>query len=216
MRHRLTTWLSRKRSWRHWLAIFLVGSGLVGVLIMCVLAAIIIYYGSMDRARAADVIIVLGAGDVGTARRAEHAAALYWQGYAPYVLCTGINIAGDSVETEANWCAKTLRQHGVPDSAIVLEERSLSTEENAIESAAIMQAREWTSAVIVSDDFHLFRAKWLFEEHGIRAYPSPAQITTNTGITDSEKTIAVLREAAAVIWQVGKSLLGLPYTHVGA
>jgi uncharacterized SAM-binding protein YcdF (DUF218 family) len=107
-----------------------------------------------------------------------------------------------------------VEQHGVPASAIVLEERSLSTEENAIESAAIMRARGWSSAVIVSDDFHLFRAHWLFEQQGVRAYMSPAQITSDDGIGDREKALAVLREVAALIWQVGKSLLGLPYTHV--
>ncbi|MBN1566040.1 MAG: YdcF family protein [Anaerolineae bacterium] len=205
--------------WRRWLLVAVVGSGVLGAVIVGGLAAIIVVYGQMDHAREADVIIVLGAGEVGTARRAEHAASLYQQGYAPYVLCTGVHVATGTVQTamkltEAEWCAKTVQQHGVPAGAIVMEEHSLSTEENAIESAAIMRARHWSSAVIVSDDFHLFRAKWLFEQQGVRVYPSPAQITTNAGITDQEKAIAVLREVAALVWQVGKSLLGLSYTHV--
>jgi uncharacterized SAM-binding protein YcdF (DUF218 family) len=201
-------------NWRRWLVLFLSGSGLAGLLVVAVLSVIIMTYGSRDQAREADVIIVLGAGDTGTTRRATHAAMLYQQGYAAHVLCTGITIAGDSAHTEANWCAQILQQHGVPDNAILLEEHSLSTEENAIESAVIMRTRGWSSAVIVTDDFHLFRANWLFEQRGVRAYPSPAQITTNAGIGDREKAIAVLREVAALIWQVGKTLLGLSQTHV--
>ena len=201
-------------SWRRWMAILIAVFGLAGALVVSVLAAIIIIYGNTDRAQEADVIIVLGAGDTGTTRRAEHAAALYRQGYAPYALCTGSTTAGDSTFTEAEWCALILQQHGVPASAIVLEERSLSTEENAIESAAVMRARGWSSAVIVSDDFHLFRANWLFGQQGMHVYPSPAQITSNARIGDREKAIAVLREVAALIWQVGKSLLGLSDTHV--
>jgi uncharacterized SAM-binding protein YcdF (DUF218 family) len=200
--------------WRRWLVILFVITGLAGMLLVSVLAVIIIRYGQTDRTRESDVIIVLGAGNIGTARRAEHAAALYRQGFAPYVLCTGIRSAGDSTYSEAEWCARVAQQHGVPAPALVLEEHSRSTEENAIESAAVMRAHGWSSAIIVSDDFHLFRANWLFERQGVRVYPSPAQITSNAGIGDREKAIAVLREVAALIWQVGKSLLELPYTYI--
>ncbi len=199
---------------RRWLVIFVVGSGLAGVLVVSVLTIIVIRYGRIDRARVSDVIIVLGAGDSGTTRRAEHAAALYRLGIAPYVLCTGSTPAGDSAYSEAEWCALIAQQHGVPASALVLEERSRSTEENAIESAAVMQSRGWSSAVIVSDDFHLFRAQWLFGRHGVRTYPSPAQITSDDGIEDREKAIAVLREVAALIWQAANSWLGLPVAGV--
>ena len=72
------------------------------VIALGALAVTIVRYGATDRARPADVIIVLGGGDVGTARRAEHAAALYHAGYAPHVLCTGgYSAAGADIEAGA-------------------------------------------------------------------------------------------------------------------
>jgi len=198
---------------RRWLirgALALICAGIVTV---CALAALIVHYGAKDRARPADVIIVLGGGEIGTTRRAEHAATLYAQGYAPYLLCTGNIVQGEPF-SEAERCARVAQAHGIPADVIALDEISLSTEENAIESAAIMRAHGWQDAIIVSDDFHLWRAVWLFRDKGIRAWASPAQATAGP-LPVYETVRAVLREVAATGWYVGKSLLGLPYTRVG-
>jgi uncharacterized SAM-binding protein YcdF (DUF218 family) len=202
------------RVWRRWLWRALLLLLALGIMSVGGLALIIVRYGAADRARPADVIIVLGGGATGTDRRARHAAALYAQGYAPYVLCAGNLPVIDAPYNEAQWCAQVAQQHGVPAAAIVLEERSRSTEENAIEAAAIMSARGWQDAILVSDDFHLFRAMILFRAHHTRVWPSPAQATTEGGLTLREESLAVLREIAALGWHAGKSLLGLPYTHV--
>jgi uncharacterized SAM-binding protein YcdF (DUF218 family) len=199
----------RRRRWRRWLVrgVLITGWGLVGV--FAVLVIVIVRYGRQDRARPADVIIVLGGGDVGTARRTEHAVALYDRGYAPYLLCSG---AGGAIN-EARYCAALATAAGVPAEAIILEERSRSTEENAIECGRIMAAQGWTQAVLVSDDFHLWRAHWLFEQHGVRVWPSPAQITSggNSWLGQSHDLV---REVAATGWHVLKSVLGLPHTNL--
>jgi len=183
------------------------------LIVLLVLVVVIVRYGKHDRVQAADVIIVLGGGEDGTIRRAEHGAALYAVGYAPFMICTG-GVGEDDI-SEAERCAQRLIALGVPESAIVLEEESLSTEENAIESRAIMDRQGWQSAVLVSDDFHLWRAHWLYREQDITVYPSPAQKTTGS-LPVLESTYSVLRELAAVGWHVGKSVLGLPYTHTAA
>jgi uncharacterized SAM-binding protein YcdF (DUF218 family) len=199
--------------WRRGItAIILIGIG-AGTVILYALGAVIMHYGAVDRARPADVIIVLGGGEIGTTRRTIHAAALYRQGYAPFVLCTG-NTAPNEPISEADRCAEVALQHGVSEAAFVTDEISRSTEENAIQSAAIMRAHGWRDAVLVSDDYHLWRAKWLFEEEGITTWPSPAQVTTGS-LPVSDLYYSLLREEAAVGWQVGKTLLGLPYTRVG-
>jgi vancomycin permeability regulator SanA len=66
-----------------------IGIVLIGVLI------IVDQYEYVDQTRPADVIVILGAqvmsnGQPGAslARRAAHAASLYRQGYADYVLCS--------------------------------------------------------------------------------------------------------------------------------
>lgn len=186
--------------------------GAGGLLSLIGLAIIIVRYGTADRARAADVIIVLGGGEMGTTRRTLHAVSLFRQGYAPAILCSGAYGAGEPI-SEGERCAQIARREGVPDQAIVVDERSRSTEENAIESAAIMRARGWTSAVLVTDDFHLWRATWLFTEYHIPVWPSPAQRTTPP-LDASEKTWGVAREVLATGWHTVKSLLGLPQTSL--
>jgi uncharacterized SAM-binding protein YcdF (DUF218 family) len=170
-------------------------------------------YGAVDRARQAEVIIVLGGGPEGTTRRTIHAAALYRAGYAPVVLCAG-GYAPAGAVSEGARCAQVAVQHGVPPQAIVVEERSLSTEENAIQAAVLLRARGWTEAVLVSDDFHLWRARWMFAREGIRAWTSPAQATTGA-LALREEGAGVGREVAAAGWFVVKTVTGLDMTRVG-
>jgi uncharacterized SAM-binding protein YcdF (DUF218 family) len=201
-------------AWRRWLLRLFLAGMVLSLLIVGALAVVILRYGSVDRARPADVIIVLGGGVDGTTRRTLHAAALYAQGYAPYLLCSGATVPGEPI-TEAERCGQVAQAHGVPPNAIVLDEISGSTEENAIQSAAIMHARGWRDAVLVSDDTHLWRAHWLFERKGLRVWTSPAQVTSGPQ-TRAETLRALFHEMAGTGWYVGKSLLGLPYTRFGS
>jgi len=200
--------------WRRWLLRLVLAGMALSLLTVGVLAVVILRYGSVDRARPADVIIVLGGGEAGTTRRTLHAAALYAQGYAPHLLCSGATVPGEPI-TEAARCAQVALAHGVPASAIVLDEISGSTEENAIQAAAILRARGWREAVLVSDETHLWRAHWLFARKGVRVWPSPAQITTGPQ-SRAETLRALFHEIAGTGWYVGKSLLGLPYTRFGS
>jgi uncharacterized SAM-binding protein YcdF (DUF218 family) len=173
-------------------------------------------YGQQDRAHPADVIVVLGSrvysgGVAGPAltRRAEHAAALYRQGFAPYVLCSGG--LGASPPTEAEAACGLAEQLGVPASAIVLETQAHSTEENALYTAAIARARGWSSLLIVSDGYHLLRATLLFRQTGLTVYASPAQLTAGP-MNPIERAARESREWAALGWYWGKTLLGLQVT----
>src|SRR5262249_50391531 len=148
---------------------------------VCVLALVIEAYGRIDRVQKADVIIVLGAGvqrdnTPGTAmrRRVSHAAELWKAGYAPRIICSG-GKPGYQTRAESDACAELLiRDAGIPESAVIQEDQSRSTEENALYSHHIMQANGWQTAIVVSDDFHLFRARHLFLNEGVMIYTSPA------------------------------------------
>lgn len=194
---------------RGWLLRGLLAGGVCMLIGGGVLAAVIARFGLRDRARVADVIIVLGGGPVGTERRAAHGAALYHQGYAPYVLCSG---GGLHDEYEADRCFRVALEQGVPLRALIRETISLSTEENAREVAPIMAARGWDTAILVSDDYHLWRAAWLFRQQGVTVYPSPAQQTVGA-LTPGDKAYSLFREVLATGWQIGKTALGLPYTR---
>ncbi|MEO0326757.1 MAG: YdcF family protein [Myxococcota bacterium] len=94
-------------------------------------------------------------------RRALLAAELYGQGRAPRVLLTGG--VGDYPPSEARVAAAIVRAAGVPGEALLLEERSTSTEENARFAAARLGAE--ARVLVVSDAYHVFRAERVFRRH---------------------------------------------------
>ena len=101
----------------------------------------------------ADALVVLG-GD--SAHRPQQAAELFRAGAARMVLVSG---GGDCRDVQ-----RILVQRGVPESAIVLECDSGSTQENAEFSADILRKRSVKRAIIVTSWFHSRRALKTFQE----------------------------------------------------
>lgn len=188
----------------------------VWCLIAAGIALAVWIYARADRAAHADVIIILGSGlnadgEPGPAmrRRVGRGAELWREGYAPYVLCSG-GVGLRQTRSEADACAALLRSHGVPDWAIILEDQSRSTEENALFTAAIMDERGFQTALIVSDGYHLLRASWIFTAAGYNFATSRPADDPPLG----DHIRALVREIAAVHWYGLKTLLNLPVTYV--
>lgn len=191
---------------------------LVASLSMC---AVIDAYGMLDRAENADVIIVLGSqvlrrGRPGRslARRADHAVALYEQGFAEHIICSG-GFSQSSPFSEAQVACDRIVAGGVPSEAVIYEEKASSTEENAAFSAAIMRERSWSRALIVSDGYHLLRAAWMFQRAGIEAFPSPAQISGGS-MNVIERFWRSMREVAALGWYGVRVLFNVDVTRAQA
>jgi uncharacterized SAM-binding protein YcdF (DUF218 family) len=194
---------------------FLLIFGLIWLGIVAALGVLVVVYGEIDNAQPSDAIIVLGSGlrrdnqpGPSLTRRSRHAASLYAQGMADTIICTGGFTAGRT-RSEASGCAEVLMANGVPESAILLEERSRSTEENALFSHEIMRANGLENAIIVSDGYHMLRAQWIFTQQGV-------DIVTSPTVTPPVMTlfISTAREILALHWQVVKTALNLPYTYV--
>jgi len=115
----------------------------------------------------ASAIIVLGGG---SPSRPLRAAELYRARAAPLVIVSG---AGES-ETDA----RILRENGVPASAIVLEDQSRSTYQNARNSVELLRARHLTNAIVVTHWFHSRRAMNCFQKIApdLRFYSRPTYI----------------------------------------
>lgn len=206
--------LSRPRLSRRLRRVLLIAVG-VWLIVCCALGVIVTLYGQTERAQPADVIIVLGSGlrrdlQPGPAltRRSVRAAELWKAGFAPAIICSG-GYATWSTRSEADGCAQILRENGVPADAIIIEERSRSTEENAVYSHEIMRERGWTTALVISDAYHLLRATWIFSAEGVTFTTSPAAPPPFF-----DALTATAREVVALHWQVVKTVLGLPYTFV--
>lgn len=106
---------------------------------------------------ASDAIIVLG-GEM--PERVETAVALYRAGYAPRLIMSGGNPGGGA--TQASVMAHAAEQMGVPSRVIRLDTHSFSTLQNAQDTRAIMVAGHWSSAIVVSSDYHMRRVRLLF------------------------------------------------------
>jgi uncharacterized SAM-binding protein YcdF (DUF218 family) len=105
--------------------------------------------------------------------RLDHAYELYKKGYAGSIITTG-SYGPDPNFSEAHVSTKYLVEHGVDVSTIITEQGSGSTHDSIEASAVLMHAKGWKTALVVSDGFHLFRLKKMFEDQGIHAYTSPA------------------------------------------
>ena len=134
-------------------------------------------WGSRDRAQNADAILIFGSGvrENGTASptlraRTHHAYGLWQRGLAPTLVCTGG--IGTNPPAEAVVQEKLLRSWGVPASAIVREEKSTSTWENARFAAPLLPPG--ATVIAVSDPYHLWRCKRDCAQFGMVAYPSPS------------------------------------------
>jgi uncharacterized SAM-binding protein YcdF (DUF218 family) len=98
--------------------------------------------------------------------RIDRAEALYLAGRAPRILLSGSALEGKV--SEAQIMARLLRQRGIPDAAIILENESRNTFENARFSAIAMRGQKLTSALLVTSALHMPRALESLEKRGIQ------------------------------------------------
>lgn len=151
-------------------------------------AIAVVVWGGRDRARASDAIVVLGAAQyVGRPSpvlraRLDHALDLWQRGLAPKLIVTGGMGVGDTT-SEAAVGRNYALQHGVPDTAILMENEGRTTRESLAAVSVIMRARQMHSAILVSDPFHMLRLRVLSTQYGVDAYTSPTKtspISANT------------------------------------
>lgn len=114
-----------------------------------------------------DVIVVLGAaqmpdGSPGPVieRRVAEGVRLWREGAAPYLLMSGGRTVSDVPEAET--MAMAARGAGVEEVAILKEERSTRTLENAVFATQMIKSRGWSKVLVVTDDFHMRRAEYCF------------------------------------------------------
>ncbi|MFA7436858.1 YdcF family protein [Castellaniella sp.] len=108
--------------------------------------------------------------------RTHTAAELYLAGKAPLIIVSGAALDGGV--SEAQLMAATLEQQAIPPSALVLENHSLTTRENALYSAELLRQLGIDSFFLVTSALHMPRAVASFRKLGLEpvAAPSPAQI----------------------------------------
>jgi len=161
---------------------------------------------SVDEARAADVIIVLGAAEYRgrpspvLEARLNHALFLYLKGLAPHILTTG-GAGGDPDYTEGEVGRAYLSRRGVPSEAILVEPEGATTARSTAAGAEIMRRMNMRSCIVVSDGYHIYRVKKLLETRGFLVYGSPRP--TEPKGTWHEYWLYFRQAIAYGMWSVG-------------
>jgi len=103
-----------------------------------------------------DIIVVLGGSD--GPKRVEGALELYHNGYAKGILLTGFHRANEqNSNLYGHWEAKILIDGGVPAKALLFDDQSKNSYEEARSTALLMKSRQWKRALVISDPPHLRR-----------------------------------------------------------
>lgn len=177
----------------------------VGCVVFAVAEAQVISEAKTDKDIETDYIIVLGAGVRGTTPSATMLDRLkatldYMTEHEEVVaIVSGGQGEGEDI-SEAEAMEKWLEDHGVEKERIITEDKSTSTKENIKNSLEIMKkkgAELKEGVAIVSSEYHMYRAKEIAEDLGVKAYG----IAAETGI-ETVKVNYFIREAFGAVYNM--------------
>jgi len=136
----------------------------------------------VDQSPTADAIVVLGGSLVGPnnprleieltnhSDRILHAARLYRAGKAPIVIAAG---GAEDTQPEAYAMKALLAEWGVPEKNVIIETKSLSTYQNAVNTKPLLEKLGVNRVLLVTSAIHMPRALATFQALGIGTIPSP-------------------------------------------
>ncbi|WP_031072783.1 YdcF family protein [Streptomyces sp. NRRL WC-3742] len=154
--------------------------GYISFLFVCFVGYAFLYGRHRPR-RDVDFVVVLGSGLIGGERvppllasRIDRGREVYEQQAArgnPPVLITSGGQGPDEKLPESHAMANYLTERGFPAEHVVREDRSRTTEENLLFSRALMeQAKPDYRCVVVTNNFHAFRAALLARKTGVNGH----------------------------------------------
>ena len=142
--------------------------------------AAVLLFNWIDQARPAESIVVLGAAQYDgrpspvLRARLDHGIELYNHRMGKVLVLTGGRGYGDTT-TEAAVGRSYAKKHGVPDTAILLENTGRTTRESMLGVADLLEKRGMKTAILVSDPFHMLRLSIIGRRFGLTPYTSPTR-----------------------------------------
>lgn len=139
------------------------------------------------------------------ADRITHALQLYRMGKIKKILITGgqgLNPVNDY--SEAELLKRFLLMTGMPESDILIEEKSVNTRENAVFTKAYLEEQGIDTQqkfVLITSAFHLPRANGCFEKVGLQTIPFPVDYYSHDLKYDLP-SLLYPRPEALVHWQI--------------
>lgn len=200
------------------------------------------YHLMQHKLEKADCILVLGSHDT---RVAERGAELWLQGWAPVILFSGGlgNVTkGIWTETEADKFAAIARRLGVPEEAILIENKSTNTGENIMFSRRLLEEKQLDPTVFMvvqkpymeRRSFATFKKHWpdkklivtspqiAFDDYANTEIPQERVINIMVGDLQRikiypAKGFQVEQPIPADVWQAYERLVALGFTkHLAA
>ncbi|MDQ2087520.1 YdcF family protein [Herbivorax sp. ANBcel31] len=176
---------------------------ILSLIILCsftILHMFVVFSSSFQEPLKSDAILILGFGlvdgehpDEWLESRLSKGLTLYNEGFGEYIIVSGGKGPTDNIPVSyamKNW----LIEREVPKERILIEDKAVNTFENIILSKAIMNSKNLSSVVVVTSDFHLFRALKMSKDH----FDNVSGVASNSeGFF--KKTIYYLREDLAVL-----------------
>jgi uncharacterized SAM-binding protein YcdF (DUF218 family) len=185
-------WVMQHRKWKRrltrpkailWLA------GLVGTLLLLFIVVGKGLFLPTDFSTAADAIVVLGRWPSMREERINLAAKLWQAKRAPVIFASGRGDAGEMIQL--------LEEKGIPNQVLNGENCSLSTQENALFTAAILNPQVHRKILLITDTPHMWRSLLEFRNYGFTVIPHPSKSASNWGFT--KKFMMTLRESIFLV-----------------
>ena len=153
---------------------------LTAFILWMISAASVLMWSRRDEAQPAQAIVVLGAAQYAgrpspvLRARLDHALELWNRHLSSLLILTGGTGVGDTT-SEAAVGRTYAKKHGVPDTAILVENEGRTTSESMRAVAGMLEVRGLQSALLVSDPFHMLRLRILARRFGVTPYTSPTK-----------------------------------------
>ena len=177
---------------------------LLAVLVVALTAIWIVYDGLNDHGDHADVGVVPGnavrkdgmPGGI-LRNRLDRAIELYRAGKFPLIIVSGATKLGgyDEPAVMANY----LVEHEVPHGAIIQDKMGMTTSDTGMDVAGIMRARHLHSAMVVTNYYHITRAKLAIQHAGIHDVEQ-----AHVGVVNKDDAYMIGREVIALYYYLGR------------
>jgi uncharacterized SAM-binding protein YcdF (DUF218 family) len=119
-----------------------------------------LYLSPQDKLENADAIVVISGGD--TDARISEGVEIYMDGFSDIIIFSGAAAEGEV--SNASAMRNIAMRKGVPIDAILIEEDSKTTDENAIDVARVVKREGFKSIILVTSPYHQRRAYGAFRD----------------------------------------------------
>ncbi len=153
----------------------------------------------------ADAIVVLGGGaewphgelSSTALQRTTRGIRLYRDGLAPILVLSGGQ--GRKQPSQAALRKALALACNVPSEAIITDERARTTQEEASRVAGLLRPRGARSILLVTDPYHMVRARRLFERAGLAVRPAPANDLPDPAETPQTRLALMTRATQEIL-----------------